>query len=100
MKVLGFIIDEDGLKPIESKVAPIHKEAVPHTVKGIQRFLGLVRYYERFVQGLAELSKPLTWLLKKGVDVNEEWDDKATEAVEKIKKAFSHELVLTWFDPH
>ena len=69
------------------------------TTKVILRFLGLARYYERFIPKLAEMSKPLTRLLKKEADVKRDWDEAADEAVADIKEAFSHSLVMARFDP-
>ena len=38
---------------------------VPSNVKGVQRFLGLVGYYRRFIRAFAEVAKPLYILLRK-----------------------------------
>ncbi|CAM9548530.1 unnamed protein product [Heterosigma akashiwo] len=66
-KCLGFYIEPDGIRPIGEKINAIRDVQVPKTKKGIQRFLGMCRYYERFVSKLAHLALPLTTLLKKGV---------------------------------
>ena len=67
--------------------------------KGIMRFLGLARYCERFVPELARISKPLTRMLKKDVDVKSEWGEDQDKAVAELKEALSGDLVLQRFDP-
>ena len=99
VKVLGFIIDEEGIKPQENKVKKILEAPVEKSKKGIMSFMGLVRYYERFIQGLSAMAKPLYLLLKKDADPSRDWGSEQDLAVEKLKEAFSSDLVLTKFDP-
>jgi hypothetical protein len=44
---------------------------VPTSVGDIQHFLGLARYYRRFIEGFSKISKPMTKLLEK--DKRFEW---------------------------
>jgi hypothetical protein len=44
---------------------------VPTSVGNIQSFLGLARYYRRFIEGFLKTSKPMTELLEK--DKKFEW---------------------------
>ena len=46
----------------------------PRNVIEVRSFLGLVGYYQRFVQGFSVIASSLTRLLRKGVKF--EWDDK------------------------
>ena len=102
VKVLGYVLDEEGLKPIGEKINSIKEKIVPKTRKGIQSFLGLIRYYSRFVPHLSDMAAPLFTMLKKGVKVEKEWTDKQDKAIEDIKYAFSNvnDLLLTKFDPN
>ena len=70
-----------------------------HTTKGIQSFLGMIRYYQRFVPQLSKLSTPLTELLKKGANPRTDWTEQHDEAVQGIKDAFISPELLVNFDP-
>ena len=69
IKVLGHLLTKEGLRPLPNKVKNLCEEVVDKSKKGIMRFLGLARYYERFIPELAKITKPLTSMLKKDVDV-------------------------------
>jgi hypothetical protein len=48
-----------------SKVRAIIDWLVPRTVRTIRAFLGLTRYYRRFIRDYDVIATPLTALLKK-----------------------------------
>jgi hypothetical protein len=48
-----------------SKVQDVLSWKAPVSVSDIQIFLGLVRYYRRFIEGFSKISKPMTELLEK-----------------------------------
>ncbi|CAM9668787.1 unnamed protein product, partial [Heterosigma akashiwo] len=100
VKCLGFFIDEEGVKPLPQKLSTIQNVQVQKTKKGLMSFLGIIRYYSRFVKSLADVAMPLTALLKKDVNVPQAWGEAQDKAVELIKMAFSKPgLVLARFDP-
>ncbi|CAM9850808.1 unnamed protein product, partial [Heterosigma akashiwo] len=101
VKALGHIMGEDGLRPIGEKINAIRDKVVPRTRKGIQSFLGLVRYYARYVNKLSDMAIPLNVMLRKDVNVSQAWTNEQDEAVRKIKEAFSNVdgLVLTRYNP-
>ena len=88
VKVLGYYMTEQGLRPIGEKINAIKEKVVPKTRKGIQQFLGICRYYERFCPQLAEMAVPLTTLLKKDRNAEKEWSEEQDQAIAKIKHAF------------
>ena len=49
----------------QSKVSQIQDAPVPITKTEVRSFLGLTGYYRKFVPGYAQLTHPLTELLKK-----------------------------------
>ncbi|CAM9272525.1 unnamed protein product, partial [Heterosigma akashiwo] len=100
VKCLGFFIDEEGVKPLPQKLSTIQNVQVQKTKKGLMSFLGIIRYYSRFVKSLADVAMPLTALLKKDVKFPQAWGEAQDKAVELIKMAFSKPgLVLARFDP-
>ena len=58
----------------------------------MRSFLGLARYYRRFVQGFLVIASSLTRLLQKGVTF--EWDDKCQSSFERFKKILVEAPVL------
>ena len=65
MELLGFEVTSRGVGPMQDKLNTIKHMVVSHDKKAIKSFLGLVRYYTRFVPNLAKLAVPLQNLLKK-----------------------------------
>jgi hypothetical protein len=48
-----------------SKVQDVLSSKAPTSVDDIRSFLGLARYYQRFIEGFLKISKPVTELLEK-----------------------------------
>eukprot|EP01050_Picozoa_sp_SAG11_P022469 SAG11_NODE_4258_length_1983_cov_9.871019_1_plen_343_part_10 len=64
----------------------------------IRGFVGMASFYRRFISDFSAITKPLTDLLKKGVDVAKEWKPEHTESVQKLKLALTTYPVLRQFD--
>ena len=62
----GHIITPDGIKPNPEKINAINKYPLPITQKDVKAFLGLTKYYRKFIRDYAKIAKPLTNVLKKG----------------------------------
>jgi cleavage and polyadenylation specificity factor subunit 1 len=57
---LGHHITTTGLTPLPSHVQPILSFPPPTDAKSLQRFLGMINFYRRFLPGIARILKPLT----------------------------------------
>jgi hypothetical protein len=68
---LGHVISKGGISMDQSKVQDVLSWNAPMSVGDIQSFLGLARYYRRFIKGFSKISKPMTEFLKK--DKKFEW---------------------------
>ena len=67
-----------------SKIETVLKWERPQTVTEVRSFLGLARYYRRFVEGFSKMVSPLTQLTRK--DQPFSWTDKCEECFEEMKR--------------
>ena len=94
VKYLGFVVNRDGLKVDEDKVAPIVNYPVPKTVKQLRRFLGMASWYRRFIPEFATMAEPLSRLFMS--NVRWQWGNEQTEAFEFLKKALTSAPILAY----
>ncbi|GJS58715.1 DNA/RNA polymerases superfamily protein [Tanacetum coccineum] len=90
---LGHIVSADGIIMDPSKVEAITKWPRPTTVTEVRSFLGLVGYYQRFVEGFSRLALPLTQLMRKGEKFV--WTDERQESFEELKRRLVYAPILT-----
>ena len=61
----GVVIGPEGIKIEEEKVKEVLEWPTLKSVKDVQKFLGLVNYYRRFIEGFAIVARLLHNLVKK-----------------------------------
>ena len=98
IEFLGFDLRPDGIRPLRERIANILNAKVAKSKTGILKFLGLVRYYQRFIPHLAEISHPLTKMLRKEANMKD-WSHEQDLAILTIKQLFETEQVMAHFDP-
>jgi hypothetical protein len=64
VKFLGHLVSADGIQPLPQHLTAIQDFPPPTDVKQLQRFLGMINFYRRFLPGIAGTLQPLTNLLK------------------------------------
>ena len=69
---------------------------VPNSTKEIKQLLGLTGYYRKFVPRFADISRPLTTLMKK--DAKFEWTSACQKSFKLLKEALCGEPVLKYAD--
>ncbi|GBG73340.1 hypothetical protein CBR_g13061 [Chara braunii] len=94
---LGHVLDGDGIKPEDSKIAAIRDWPTPSTLTELRSFLGLANYYRKFVRNFSTIAAPLRRLLKK--EAIWQWDKDCTSALKKLKRALIEYPVLKVADP-
>ncbi|CAB0032497.1 unnamed protein product, partial [Trichogramma brassicae] len=92
VKYLGYVLDGEGLRVDEDKVAPVLSYSAPHDIKSLRRFLGMVGWYSRFIPSDAELKLPLLTLTRKSVEWA--WTEEQQNAFEALKQALTQAPVL------
>lgn len=70
VEYLGVLLFEDGITLSERYVEAVKRFPIPKDVHHLQRFLGLVNYFRRFVYNIVLTAKPLHSLLKKSSTFN------------------------------
>lgn len=82
---LGFVLSRNGVRPNPDKIEAILNFERPSSVRSLRRFLGMVNYYRRFIEGFSQITGPLTDLLK-GKPKVVKWNDQAEEAITILKE--------------
>jgi len=81
---LGHTVSKEGISVDPSKIQAVKDWPIPRTVAEIKRFIGLARYYRRFVQDFSKIAASLTKLTRKGEKYV--WTEECTSAFEQLKK--------------
>ena len=60
IEYLGHRITSAGIVPLRRHVDALLLQPHPQDVRGLQRFLGMINFYRRFLPGIAKTLRPLT----------------------------------------
>lgn len=82
ISVLGYTISGEGILPDETKLEKIKSIKVPTSVSELKSTLGFFSYYRKFLSNFAEVTYPLTKLLRK--DAKFCWTDSQQKAFDTI----------------
>ena len=93
IEFLGHLCDQQGIKPLPAKVDAIRKVKAPTTIKELQRFLGMVNYYRRFIKAAAHhLFHLFECLGQKPKNLT--WTENMGKSFEAIKLALANAAML------
>nr|GEZ20312.1 putative reverse transcriptase domain-containing protein [Tanacetum cinerariifolium] len=79
--------------PDPAKIESIKDWASPKTSTEIRQFLGLARYYRRFIEGFSKIAKSMTKLTQKGIKFD--WGEKEENAFQLIMQKLCSAPILT-----
>jgi len=65
---VGHLFTDKGVLPDPDKVTAIEGMPTPTDVQSLQRFLGMINYLNKFIEGYSQLTAPLRELLRKDVE--------------------------------
>ena len=92
IEFLGHVLSATGCSPLTKHSAAISVFPPPSDKPALQRFLGMVNFYRKFLQGAARVLAPLTDALK-GPGKTLTWSP-------DLEAAFHHAKVLELIHPH
>ena len=97
IQYLGQILGTKGICALPLKTQAIQKMHPPTTPKQVCAFLGLVRYYRKFIKDFTKTAKPLTLLTRQQVKFD--WTPAHHEAFLKLKESIIQTLILCYPNP-
>ena len=93
LEFLGHHVSARGIRPMPDKIEAVRRFERPRTVKAMQRFLGLVNFYHRFLPRIAAIMRPLTDALA-GAPRQLKWTAEMSAAFESTKKCLAEATLL------
>ena len=93
LEFLGHCVMSEGIKPLEEKVTTVQNFEVPKSVRALQRFLGMLNFYRRFLPNIAEVLLPLTDALA-GAPKQLVWTTQITSAFKEVKSRLARATLL------
>ena len=71
---------------------------MPKDVTDVRSFMGITRYYQRFIEGFSRIANTITSLQKKGKRFK--WNQKCEEIFKKLKTLLTIAPILRIVDPN
>ena len=90
---LGHVVSEEGISVDLSKVEVVSQRKQPRNPTEMQCFLGLARYYQRFVDRFLNIAALIMALTRK--NVNFEWMDAYEKSFQELKRRLVTAPILT-----
>ena len=97
MQYLGHILRTKGISPLPSKIQAIQNMHPLKTPKQVHTFLGLIRYYRKFIRNFAKIARPLTLLPCQQAKFK--WTPTHHNAVFTLKESFVQAPILWYPNP-
>ncbi|UYV65033.1 K02A2.6-like, partial [Cordylochernes scorpioides] len=97
IQFLGYTINSGKYTPNNTNIEAILKLNRPYNIKTLQRFLGTINIYNKFIPHYAQIRAPLNELLLKNAPWL--WSVKHEQAFQTLKNSLISQPVLYIYDP-
>lgn len=97
IEFLGYEIEFNKINPSNRHIASVQNYPVPVDVRSLQRFVGFVSYFRKFILDFHKIALPLYDLLKNGSEFK--FEKKHFEAFEKLRAILLSKPVLCIYSP-
>ena len=81
---LGHVISKEGVQTDPKKIEAVKTYPIPVNVKTSRAFLGLVGFYQKFIQNFGDIASPLYKLMQK--EKRFQWTTECQQIFEKLKE--------------
>jgi len=89
---LGYMISHGRIRADQNKIEAVQRYTRPKTVREVQKFLGFVGFYRKFIRGFSMVASPLSELSKKGVPFK--WGPKQQHAFDTLRERLTKAPIL------
>ena len=96
VKYVGVFLTGNGTETNPEKVEAITKMPYPEDKQSLQRFLGMVTFFSKFIPNLSSITAPLHVLLQK--DTAWHWTEEQMKAIDTLKQLLTKAPVLSYYD--
>jgi hypothetical protein len=93
----GHELSAKGIKVSEAKLQAIAKMKRQENKEDVRRFLGMIAYVAKFLEGLSEISAPIRALLQD--DMTWDWTSVHEAAFQRLKDMLTAAPVLAYYSP-
>jgi RNase H-like domain found in reverse transcriptase/Reverse transcriptase (RNA-dependent DNA polymerase) len=96
VKFYGHLLTDQGVKADGLKIAAITQMPAPTDSLGVQRFLGMVTYLNKYMPHLSSVTAPLREFTKKNAEFK--WATREKGSFQHLKQLLTTSPVLSYFD--
>ena len=89
---MGHVVSASGVSMDPEKVEAVISWERPKSIFEIHSFLGLTRYYMRFIEDFSRLAAPITKLTWK--EIKFEWNDLCERTFQELKRRLTSTPIL------
>ncbi|GBG78912.1 hypothetical protein CBR_g28626 [Chara braunii] len=97
LEYLGHYVTLQGIRPLANKIEALRVWPEPTNTTDVRSFMGLARYYQRFITRYSRIAAPMTRLQSPKVPFI--FDDDARRTFQALKTAMLMATVLSIYDP-